>query len=531
MGLRAGGGGPLRDPEGAGRVTAGGPGAPAAPAAATQRTFRIVISYRRVDTGGDARSLAEALRRRFGNENVFLDIETIGPGEPFDQAIDRAVDSSDVLLALIGQHWLAVTDDEGRRRIDDPKDVVRVEILSALQRQLVVIPVLLEDATMPSEEELPPDLAPFSKRNAVELRGTKWESDVESFVDDLAEERRKKFRRLGAGRGWRRVVAPLGDAVWAVRRAAGKSPRVAAAVTLLLLLLLAALVAVLVLRNGDGSTGGSGGGEALHPPLAEDETLAFVSGNRVVILDGDAKNPLPLTVADPSESVDWTADGRLVYSDGGNLWIVEPDGKPQPLTTDRLGDGHPSVRKDDGLVAFNRPVGSDGKCPCGIWLVPADRSIEPHPPGEGEPIPGVAPDWSSDGRRIAYQRRRDESGDQHIWFMDEDGQNQRELLPSSNEPAMFPAWAPSGNRIAFWLPDESGCRIGIARPDQDVLEPELRFDTPATCSGPEWSPDGRYLAVTAPDGIWAIRVDGTEDPQLLLDIESPKSLSWVRRRG
>jgi len=491
-------------------VTAGGPGAPAAPAAATQRTFRIVISYRRADTGGDARSLAEALERRFGDENVFLDIEAIEPGEPFDQAIDRAVAASDVMLVLIGRHWMT-PDEQGRRRIDNPDDVVRMELRSALQRGVLVIPLLVEDAKMPSQQELPPDVAAFSKRNAEELRRTKWKSDVESLVDELVRVRRKKFGSL------RGRLADLRDGL---RRA----PRAAAPIALVVVLLLAALVAVLVLRGvaGDG---------ALHPPLAADETIAFVSGNRVMILDGDAEAPLPLTVADPSESVDWTADGRLVYSDGGNLWISDPDEKPQPLTTARLGDGHPSVRKDDGLVAFNRPEGSDGKCPCGIWLVPADRSTEPYPPGEGEPIPGVAPDWSSDGRRIAYQRRRDESGDQHIWFMDEDGQNQRELLPSSNETAMFPAWAPSGNRIAFWLPDESGCRIGIARPDQDGIEPDLRFETPATCSGPEWSPDGRYLAVTAPDGIWAIRVDGTEDPQLLLGIENPRSLSWVRRRG
>ncbi|HSJ95400.1 MAG TPA: toll/interleukin-1 receptor domain-containing protein, partial [Gaiellaceae bacterium] len=108
-------------------MTAGGPGAPAAPAAATQRTFRIVISYRRADTGGDARSLAEALERRFGDENVFLDIEAIEPGEPFDQAIDRAVAASDVMLVLIGRHWMT-PDEQGRRRIDNPDDVVRMEL-------------------------------------------------------------------------------------------------------------------------------------------------------------------------------------------------------------------------------------------------------------------------------------------------------------------------------------------------------------------------------------------------------------------
>jgi len=508
-------------------MSAGSPGAPAAPAAATQRTFRIVISYRRVDTGGDARSLAEALERRFGNENVFLDIETIGPGEPFDQAIDRAVDSSDVLLALIGQHWLAVTDDEGRRRIDDPKDVVRVEIHSALQRQLLVIPVLLEDAKMPSEEELPPDLAPFSKRNAVELRATKWKSDVESFVDDLAEVRRKKFRRLSTGRGWRRFVAPLGDAGWAVRRAAGKSPRVAAAVTLLLLALLAALVAVLVLRDGDGSTGGEG--EAFHPPLAADETLVFVSGGRIMRLDGDAQEPVTMPGSEYRASVEWTADGRLVYHrrEDGNLWISDWEGTHRRrLTTDGLGDGHPSVRRD-GLVAFDRPENAEGTRR--IWVVPADGPAEPNPLGEGEAARGAAPDWSSDGSTIAYQRRRDESRDQHIWLMDADGNPLGELLPDLADQALFPAWAPNGRRIAFRLPpDESGCRIGIARVGSDVFD-DLTFEAPERCGEVAWSPDGRYLVVAAPDGLWAIPLDPDEEPTRILEVEGARSPAWVRR--
>ena len=501
-------------------MSAGGPGAPTAPAAATQRTFRIVISYRRVDTGGDARSLAEALERRFGNENVFLDIETIGPGEPFDQAIDRAVGSSDVLLALIGQHWLSLTDDEDRRRIDDPKDVVRLEILSALQRHLLVIPVLLEDAKMPSEEELPPDLAPFSKRNAVELRATRWKSDVESFVDDLAEVRREKFRRLRADRGWRRVAGPLGDAGWAFRRAAGKSPRVAAAVTLLLLLLLAALVAVLVLRDGDPETGGEEG-EALHPPLAVDETLAYVAGGRIMLLAGDAERAVPLPGGGFRTGPDWTVDGtRLAYAQAGTIWTADRDGaNARQVTTERAGDRSPSWSEDATLIAFDRPEADDPERR-GIWVARADGSEAPIDLQAGAGEVGAAPDWSPDGRMLAYQRGL------RIWVMASDGTDQRELVEGFARGSLFPKWAPNGTRVAFVLVDASPCEIGLARPRAGEVE-ILRPGRPERCGEPAWSPDGRHLVVPSDDGLWAIPRDGGE-PTHLLETGQAASPSWTR---
>jgi hypothetical protein len=497
-------------------MTAGGPGAPAAPAAATQRTFRIVISYRRVDTGGDARSLAEALESRFGNENVFLDIETIGPGEPFDQAIDRAVASSDVLLALIGQHWLTLTDDEGRRRIDDPRDVVRVEVLSALQQELLVIPVLLEDAKMPSEEDLPPDLAPLSKRNAVELRATKWKSDVESFVDDLAALRRKKLEGLGVRGGW------FGEAVHGLRRAVIGNPRLAGLVTLVILLLLGGLVAALVLRDGD--DGGGGGGEepqALHPPLAADETIAFVSGGRIMLLAGDAARPAALPGDGFRTGPEWSFDGRrIAYEQAEDIWTANQDGaNPRRLTMDGEDDHSPAWSEDGALVAFDRPEADDpGRR--GIWVVRADGTEPPVDLQPGEEV-GAAPDWSPDGREIAYQRG------QRIWIMASDGTGTRPLVEDYNRPSLFPAWAPNGNRIAFVHVDTIECEIGLVDPrggPVDILEP----GRPERCGGLAWAPDGRHLVVTGKDGgLWAItRREGEATP--LLEAGQAASPSWER---
>jgi hypothetical protein len=503
-------------------VTAGGPGAPAAPAAATQRTFRIVISYRRVDTGGDARSLAEALERRFGRENVFLDIETIEPGEPFDQAIDRAVDSSDVLLALVGQHWLTLTDDEGRRRIDDPRDVVRLEVGSALARDVRVVPVLLEEAKMPSEDDLPPELAPFSKRNAVELRATSWHPDVERFIEELAALRREKFRRLGPERGWRRVVRPAVEAAGAVGRAAARRPRAAAVVGLLVAVLLAALVAVLAVGGGDD---GGGEDEALHPPLAADETLAFASDGRIMLLAGDAPQPAPLPGSGFRSAPDLTTDGaRLAFSQAGNIWTAGPGGaNARRLTRDGAGDRAPAWSEDGTLVAFDRPEADDPKRR-GIWVVRGDGSEPPVDLQAGSDEVGAAPDWSPNGRSLVYQRRF------RIWIMAADGSDQRPLVEGFDRPSLFPAWAPSGSRVAFVLVDAHPCEIALARADGtdvQILEP----GRPETCSDVVWSPDGRYLLVPAgEDGLWTIERDGGEATHLL-DVEHPASPSWARAPG
>ena len=126
----------------------------------------IFISYRRIDSAGHVGWLNDDLSERFGQDHIFRDIETIQPGADFVEAIQQAVGSCDVLLAVIGRQWLAVTDATGRRRLDDPDDFVRLEIATALARNIPVIPVLVQGASMPAAHELPGPLIvshPFCK--------------------------------------------------------------------------------------------------------------------------------------------------------------------------------------------------------------------------------------------------------------------------------------------------------------------------------------------------------------------------------
>src|SRR5437764_14587571 len=142
----------------------------------------IFISYRRDDTEGYAGRLFEDLCERFGKDAVFMDVAGIEPGRDFRRAIEQQVASCGVLLAMIGKNWVGITDAQGRRRLDDPNDFVRLETGGALKRDIPVIPVLVSQARMPSAEQLPDDLKELAYRNGVELTHAKWASDVEFLL-------------------------------------------------------------------------------------------------------------------------------------------------------------------------------------------------------------------------------------------------------------------------------------------------------------------------------------------------------------
>ncbi len=139
---------------------------------------RIFVSYRREETAYPAGWLYERLAERFGAGQVFKDVDSIQLGDDFVEVITRAVGSCDVLLALIGDEWLNISDSDGRRRIDDPEDFVRLEIEAALSRQVRVIPILVDGASMPSADELPDSLAPLVRRQALELSPSRFEFDT-----------------------------------------------------------------------------------------------------------------------------------------------------------------------------------------------------------------------------------------------------------------------------------------------------------------------------------------------------------------
>src|SRR6185295_12970787 len=103
----------------------------------------IFVSYRREDTSGHAGWLADLLGDHFGKDQIFMDIDNIQPGEDFVHVIEKAVGSCEILIAMIGRHWLSRAG-EPTRLLDNPNDFVRLEIAAALNRDIRVIPVLVQ---------------------------------------------------------------------------------------------------------------------------------------------------------------------------------------------------------------------------------------------------------------------------------------------------------------------------------------------------------------------------------------------------
>jgi branched-chain amino acid transport system substrate-binding protein len=127
------------------------------------------------------------LAHHFGDEHVFMDIDDIPPGRNFRQVIEEALAGCDVLLALIGPRWLERGDWLRRRRLDDPDDFVRFELGVALQRGIVLLPVLVQNATMPVAAQLPRSLAALADIQAFELTDRRWGVDTQSLLTSLGD--------------------------------------------------------------------------------------------------------------------------------------------------------------------------------------------------------------------------------------------------------------------------------------------------------------------------------------------------------
>ena len=230
---------------------------------------KVFLSYRRADTQHVAGRAGDRLSEMF---DLFMDIDTIPPGVDFTDYVRRAVGSCDVLLAFIGDQWVKLTDEQGRRRIDDPNDFVAEEIQVALTRDVRVIPVLVEGATLPLPEQLPERLRPLINRQSLPLRHSSFSADMTRLIagiehagahrsgaastddvrypvrstpptnDEFAERWESEARpptppvvpiRIPARRTWHRpvivgvavlLVATLAGVVWRVARPEGGDP-------------------------------------------------------------------------------------------------------------------------------------------------------------------------------------------------------------------------------------------------------------------------------------------------------------------
>lgn len=155
----------------------------------------VFISYRVQDSAGETGRLVDALKDAFYEDQIFVDIEKLEPGVDFTEALARSLDSCDILLAIIGPEWAGRPDSQNITRIKKPDDWVRIELETALKRNIRLIPVLVSGASLPAVNEIPESLLPLLKRQTIELSNKRWKYDTEqliNFLETLGMERKKQ---------------------------------------------------------------------------------------------------------------------------------------------------------------------------------------------------------------------------------------------------------------------------------------------------------------------------------------------------
>lgn len=173
----------------------------------------IFINYRRDDTAGYAGRLKDRLAYQFGEDDVFMDLK-IAPGSDFVQEIERKLSECAALIAVIGRRWASGAA-ESERRIDDANDFVRLELVTALKRGIPIYPVLVDDARMPREKDVPEELRAFTRRNALPLTDYDFHRGVDELIKLLERgplasgtAAPEKFRR------WFLLYAPRKRVLW-----------------------------------------------------------------------------------------------------------------------------------------------------------------------------------------------------------------------------------------------------------------------------------------------------------------------------
>lgn len=454
-------------------------------------TSRVFLSYRREETKHAAGRLADRIAERFTSSQVFVDVDSIPPGVDFSEVTQEAISRCDVLLALVGPRWTTLENAEGRRRLDDPEDFVVLELRAALDRDIPVIPVLVDGAEMPRRTELPPGLERFTRRNAVRLDAETFRQDVGWLLSELAKilpaapsgrtahardrlrataaRTRQATRRQGRGRA---AGQPRR------RRLARRSVSFAAAALLL-------AVAVVGLSAGRGHVAGTRSMPAHAQPVSFPEAIAEIG---------------------VAEDAVWALGEH-----GARIWRAAPGQRPTrqrtPVGTTQLAAGPAGVWSggDEGAVRVDR---TDAPAP--LADPPDDIAVA----DDGVWILETAAEqiaWISRGRTrhgsappgaVAVTAAGDEA-----WLLGGDGRVHR--MRAGDEPTVDSGGVESGlsdpdvlaaDGRTVWVLDRDNGTLARVDPDSErgmIVEHDLADVT----------------GMAAGDGsLWLARSDGTAFP-------------------
>ena len=150
---------------------------------------KILISYRREDSADVTGRIYDRLVQQFGREAVFKDVDSIPLGVDFRTYLDEQVAKCDVFLSVIGRNWMKAKGRKGKSRLEEPGDFVRIEVESALQRQIPIIPVLVGGAAIPPADRLPASIQDLSYRNGIAIRSDPdFHRDMDRLIESLKQQ-------------------------------------------------------------------------------------------------------------------------------------------------------------------------------------------------------------------------------------------------------------------------------------------------------------------------------------------------------
>jgi TIR domain/Caspase domain len=188
---------------------------------------RVFISYRRSDSQSITGRIYDRLVASFGKGNVFKDVDSIPPGIDFRQVVNESVERCEVLIAVIGAHWLDAAGEQDRNRLSHDTDFVRLEIEAALRRGIPVIPVLVEGGAAPKIDQLPISMKDLAYRHASHVRhDPDFHHDMDRLIQAVKAGKTRRRRLLGARyAGFVLAMGFLAATVWGIVGQEGRAFR------------------------------------------------------------------------------------------------------------------------------------------------------------------------------------------------------------------------------------------------------------------------------------------------------------------
>ncbi|MCL6699335.1 toll/interleukin-1 receptor domain-containing protein [Sphingomonas sp. NSE70-1] len=145
----------------------------------------VILSYRREDSAGVTGRIFDRLTQEFGTDRVFMDIDSMPAGVDFHEHLQAILADCGALLVVVGKSWRSQRKGQPAR-IMDPDDWVRIEVETALDRGIPVVPLLIDGASLPTRDQLPESLWPLLRRNALPVdSGRDFHAQLTRLVRDL----------------------------------------------------------------------------------------------------------------------------------------------------------------------------------------------------------------------------------------------------------------------------------------------------------------------------------------------------------